>query len=88
MSSTTLNPAACDYDDAMNDIRMIVENSSNARPVHRCYRKNSRTLSKVVSADRSGDCVVVVVQETSKDLSGVVEYAVVSADYFADSVVG
>lgn len=74
----------------MNDIRTVAENSSSARPDRRCYRRNSRTSSKVVSAGRSGDCVVVAVQETSEGLPDAAdaEDAVVSADYSADSVVG
>lgn len=90
MSLMMSNPVACDDGDATNDIRMVAENSSSARPNHRCCRRNSRMLSKVVSAGRFGGCVVVAVQETSKGLLGAadVEGAVVSADYSANSVVG
>lgn len=90
MLSMTSNPAACDDGDATNDIRMVTKNSSNARPDHRCCRRNLRMLSKVVSAGRSGGCVVAAVQVTSKGLFGAAdaEGAVVSADYSADSVAG
>lgn len=89
MSSTTSSPVVCD-DGAMNDIQMVTENLSSARPDHQCYRKNSRMLNKVVSVGRFEDYVVVAVQETSKGLPGVAdaENAVVSAGYFADSAVG
>lgn len=74
----------------MNDIQMVAENSSSVRPDHQCYRKNSKTLNKVVSVGRFGDYVVVAVQETSEGLPGVadVEDVVVFAGYSADSVVG
>lgn len=90
MSSTTSNPVVCDDDDAMNDIQMVAENSSSAHPNHRYYRKNSRTLNKVVSVGHFEDYVVVAVQETSEGLPGVAdaEDVVVFAGYSADSAVG
>lgn len=63
---------------------MVIENSLDAYRDRRCFRRNSKKLSKVVSAGRFEDCVAVAVREPSKkrhDAAGAEDVA--SVDYSA-----